>query len=116
MVKRTLPVRLRRWVDRDLLRSNRPVSVVLPVAPIVAGAGLFGHGSAGWWLAMAAGAIAALWWLSRILHVLRVASEVSGRTYDRKTRYILPPEYAESLSARGERKRRLRQARAIRRP
>lgn len=103
MVKRRLHVRLRRWVDRDLLGPGRPVSIVLPLAPIVAGASLFEWGSAGWWLGMVLGALIFLWWLGRLVHVIRVLGEVAGREYDAKTRFLLPPEYATSLSARGAR-------------
>ena len=108
--------RFRRWVDRHILHSTRPRDIMLPLAPAVLGAALFERGDAGWSLGMAAGALIFMWWVGRVYHVMRVVSYVAGRSYERTTRYLLPPEYADSTASRLSRFRKARKKRLTPRP
>jgi hypothetical protein len=112
----------RRWIDHDLSRGSRvghpfetyidrPFwSFLVPFVPVFIAAGTFGsmerrdtpppllesvvvYGSLGAALALAA---FVGWRLSRLM---RARAIKMGRLYERKARYALPPEYADSEDA-----------------
>jgi hypothetical protein len=115
------PRRVRRAIDRDLVKNVEPWSVNLPLIVLGIAWFLAVSGSVLGLLAGGVMAIVAIAWLiytlARAWHVTRLLITRSPEQhYDRVGKYALPPEYADTESAdaarrrrRGERLRRQRQ-------
>ncbi len=97
-------LKVRRWVDRDIAdypRNSIALQGVL-IAMLALAMGAYAAGSlaiaAFWLLAFPPGAIWTAFVLWRVVRITRAATIRGDRGYDQKTRYILPPEYADSES------------------
>ena len=114
--KRSAYLKVRRWVDHDLVTYPRH-SLSLEgssVLIIVLGLAAYALGSIAliaFWLVMfpvwAAWAAFVLW---RVARLVRAASIRGDRQYDQKGKFRLPPEYASTESATAASRRRRRKA------
>ncbi len=110
-------LKVRRWVDRDVTTYPR-YSVAfqgafIAMIVLLLGAHALGRvATLGFWLLIfplwAAWTAFVLW---RVVRITRAATIRGDRGYDQKTKFILPPEYAQSesvlaASRRGRRSRR----------
>lgn len=110
-------LKLRRWVDRDVSAYPHH-SIAFQGALIAMGILLFGAHVLGgvtilgfWLVVFPTWAMWTVFVLWRVVRISRAAMIKGDRGYDQKTRYILPPEYADSesvltASRRGRRRRR----------
>jgi hypothetical protein len=102
-------------VDRDCRRNTRPASLFFAVIPVLLGVsslrqgGALGNAFGGTLCAIAAAWASFVTW--RALIALKVYGRASGRVYERRTRYKLPPEYVDSEDAllSAERRRRTKE-------
>ena len=105
-------LRIRRLVDRDLIDSHRPFSIILPMIVGMFVAAPFGSNASERLWAFAIAQILLLpWYLFvgwRFSRLCRAASLRSARQYEREGRYKLPLEYADSESAAMARRRKKR--------
>ena len=103
---------VRRWIDHDIAHRYRQPSV--QVSSVVTGILLMTLFLADGWLLRLA--LAPLFLLSsiwtgfvfwRLSRILRAFTIIGDREYDRRGKFILPPEYenSESATAAGRRKR-----------
>lgn len=106
-------LKVRRWVDQDLLAyPRRPISLMGPlfVAPLAfAAASFFGMLTVVVFYTLVAPGLA-LWTtfvLWRAGRIMRAAAIRGDRQFDQRGKYLLPPEYAasESATAAGRRRR-----------
>jgi hypothetical protein len=115
-------VKVRRWVDHDLVTYPRH-SLALQgsfILVFVIGLGAYAGKPvalvAFWFLIFplwVAWAVFVLWRVSRLT---RAAAILGDRQYDQKTRFMLPPEYADSESVTAASRRRRLNARRQRAP
>ena len=103
---------VRKWIDHDIAHRYRQPSI--QVSSLVTGILLMTLILADGWLFRLALAplllLSAIWtgfvfW--RLSRILRAATIIGDREYDRKAKFMLPPEYAnsESATAAGRHKR-----------
>jgi hypothetical protein len=102
---------LRRWIDRDLRDKGKPISVAVAMLPAFAGTVLLREGDG---VLVYVGILlcgttllgeAFIGW--RAVRLIRAISIYSARRYERRDRYFLPPEYANSESSYLAKRRRV---------
>ncbi|MGA0546432.1 hypothetical protein ACO2Q1_14260 [Brevundimonas sp. VNH65] len=107
-------LKVRKWVDDDLTEvRGRAISLFAPVyagiGALVA-AGLLGPVGIGvfWLLALPALIACEVFVLWRAVRLSRAFTILGDRDYDRRGKYLLPPEYANTESPLAAKRRKLR--------
>ena len=95
---------LKRWTDRDIASSTRPISLMLPFMVFALLTVPFRVSDVTFWpwIAVVVGALCLtwlIWGVSRAVHVLKVADWKASKQYERKGRYLLSREYHETVFA-----------------
>ena len=105
-------LRIRRWVDRDLVAHYRPLSPFLGLLPVIILAPIWRilEGPAAWVSGTLAISLSVIWTgfvLWRVARLYKAVGVKGDRAYDQRGKYLLAPEYhrSESVTAAAQRKR-----------